>query len=90
MILHEIGLMNLWIKWFEPEMRPCVVDQQTLELTNRNKKLNVQLTLSNMTGVFAILIGGYLLATLAFVAEFMVSLVSTSRNREQRRVIKPC
>lgn len=81
-----MGFMDLWFNWFEPELRQCVVDQQNLFLTNRKKRLNVRLTLSNMTGVFAILVGGYMLAILAFLVEAVLSLIVSFSQNNQRQI----
>ncbi|KAI9554684.1 hypothetical protein GHT06_019960 [Daphnia sinensis] len=65
--LHEVGLILSWEKGFKPDTRPCQNGRyKTIKNTNVHP---VRLTLSNLTGAFAVLAVGCLVSLLAFLTE---------------------
>ncbi|EFX66430.1 hypothetical protein DAPPUDRAFT_332232 [Daphnia pulex] len=75
MSMREVGLVGLWERWHEPDIRPCYLMQNHHSQTNKKKKKKkqkkplVRLTLTNLNGAFVLLGLGYVISFLVFLKE---------------------
>jgi hypothetical protein len=75
MSMREVGLVGLWERWHEPDVRPCDLQNHHSSQTNKKKKKKkqkkplVRLTLINLNGAFVLLGLGYVISFLAFLKE---------------------
>lgn len=74
MSMREMGLVGLWERWHEPDVRPCFPkshhnNKKTKTKKTKKKKTLVRLTLTNLNGAFVVLAIGYLLSFLVFIRE---------------------
>jgi hypothetical protein len=75
MSMREVGLVGLWERWHEPDVRPCYLQNHHSSQTNKKKKKKkqkkplVRLTLTNLNGAFVLLGLGYVISFLAFLKE---------------------
>lgn len=75
--MREVGLVGLWERWHEPDVRPCDLQnhhhsqQQTNKKKKKKKKKKplVRLTLTNLNGAFVLLGLGYVISFLVFLKE---------------------
>lgn len=73
--MREVGLVGLWERWHEPDVRPCDLQNHHSSQTNKKKKKKkqkkplVRLTLINLNGAFVLLGLGYVISFLAFLKE---------------------
>lgn len=71
--LFEIGLTSLWQNWYEPDSKPCFDDKKNGGGDKNKKNPPVRLSLTNLTGAFAVLAIGCGASILTFLAELIVS-----------------
>ncbi|XP_046452815.1 uncharacterized protein LOC124200588 [Daphnia pulex] len=75
MSMREVGLVGLWERWHEPDVRPCDLQNHHSSQTNKKKKKKkqkkplVRLTLTNLNGAFVLLGLGYVISFLVFLKE---------------------
>ena len=69
MSMREMGLVGLWERWHEPDVRPCFPKSHHNKKKKKKKKTLVRLTLTNLNGAFVLLAIGYLLSFLVFIRE---------------------
>ena len=68
--MREVGLVGLWERWHEPDVRPCYLQKQVHDKKKKKqKKPLVRLTLTNLNGAFVLLGAGYLVSLLVFISE---------------------
>lgn len=74
MSMREMGLISLWERWFEPDIRSCLLESQikNRRKKNKQKKPLVRLTVTNLTGAFVLLAIGYTVSLVIFVKEKIV------------------
>ncbi|KAI9554677.1 hypothetical protein GHT06_019953 [Daphnia sinensis] len=71
--LHEIGLILLWEGWFTPDTRPCWRTKQNIGRNKNEKKPLLRLSLDNLIGAFALLMGGSMISLFVFIMENIFS-----------------
>jgi ionotropic glutamate receptor len=68
--MRDFGLLDFWAKWYQPDVRQCLEKADNImQLKKSSKKDSTRLSLKNLTGAFVILIVGYLVSFVAFLAE---------------------
>ncbi|XP_032784686.2 ionotropic receptor 93a isoform X1 [Daphnia magna] len=72
LVLHELGLILSWERRFKPDTRPCLSQNGDYKIVKNTNIRPVRLTLSNLTGAFAVLAIGCLISLLAFLTEKIV------------------
>ena len=66
--MNECGLINQWMKIFQPNAHRCL--EKAKEITSFSPHNSfVPLTLKNLNGAFVILLFGFLIAFVIFIAE---------------------
>lgn len=78
--MREMGLVSVWEKWFEPNVRPCLVTNSRRKKKKQKKPL-VRLTVTHLTGAFALLGIGYAFSLITLVLERMARLILTKKYR---------
>ena len=71
--LFEIGLTSLWQNWYEPDSKPCFDDKKNGGGDKNKKNPPERLSLTNLTGAFAVLAIGCGASILTFLTELIVS-----------------
>ncbi|XP_046444579.1 uncharacterized protein LOC124194436 [Daphnia pulex] len=70
--LFELGLISLWQNWYEPNSKPCYDDRKNSGENKNKEKPLVRLSLTNLTGAFAVLAFGCALSFLTFLGEIII------------------
>lgn len=65
-----MGLLSKWWKQYQPDFKVCMNGDPLYNVLTKKKK-NDSITLVNLSGGFVVLLGGYLLALAAFIAEML-------------------
>ena len=80
--MREMGFVGLWEKWFEPDVRPCLLKNKKNQRKKKQKKPLVRLTLTNLTGAFVLLGAGYIASLLVFVKEKIIFFTCCKRHAD--------
>lgn len=72
MSMREMGLVSLWERWFEPSVRPCLLENHRGRRKKKQKKPLVRLTVTSLTGAFVLLAVGYTISFVIFIKERVV------------------
>lgn len=68
--MRDYGLIEFWTQWYQPDVRQCLVKaDKILSRQQHSSDDPPRLSLKNLTGAFAILIGGTILSLLVFIVE---------------------
>ncbi|EFX79522.1 hypothetical protein DAPPUDRAFT_104187 [Daphnia pulex] len=79
--LFDVGLTSFWQNWYEPDSKPCYDDKDNGGLNKNEKKPLVRLSLTNLTGAFAVLAVGCAMSILTFLAEIIIFLKKESDKK---------
>lgn len=63
------GLLDIWNEWYQPDVRQCLDKADKMMQLKPSEYEPPQLSLTNLTGAFVVLLVGYLVSFLAFVSE---------------------
>jgi ionotropic glutamate receptor len=75
--MRAAGLMDIWTQWYQPDIQKCLTEKD--KITKKvSRKESPRLSLKNLTGAFVVLLIGYLVSFVAFLAE---NIMSYGRNR---------
>jgi hypothetical protein len=64
--------MDIWTQWYQPDIRQCRAEEDKIT-KNVSKNAPPRLSLKNLTGAFVVLLIGYLISLVAFLAENIMS-----------------
>lgn len=67
MHMREVGLIDLWLKKFQPNVRKCLLGDNASTM-----KKHKQLGLENVMGAFVVLAVGSLVSVVVFVSEKII------------------
>lgn len=70
--MRGTGLMDIWTQWYQPDIRQCLAEADKIT-KNVSKSEPPRLSLKNLTGAFVVLLIGYLVSFVAFLAENIMS-----------------
>lgn len=72
--LMENGILAHWDLWFRKWPSKCNPEDKKRRNSKKKEASNLQpITLQNLTGIFVIYAGGFLLSILAFFGEYVFS-----------------
>ena len=66
--MRAIGLIDIWTQWYQPDVQQCLAEADKIT-KSAPKKEPPRLSLKNLTGAFVVLLIGYLVSFLSFLAE---------------------
>jgi hypothetical protein len=65
------GLLDIWTRWYQPDVRQCLDKANKIMQLKPSKNNPPQLSLTNLTGAFVVLLVGYLVTFAAFISEHL-------------------